>query len=241
MNEINTTNFIPFIYSGYYNHPHIHDARKQIKVWLVEEVEFFNLPDSTGVKGSFINNEGKEQFFITTDIGLLRCISTGTYVELFDKCARIPFADDDKSRLHIDPDYLISLYDQKFLDFVVIEYDRRIVQWQTKEELRIKEEKLQKERKEREDYDAAKAAVMKPFIDQAKAKNGTDSLTEDQQHLLERITHFDYTYHYSDDGAVWRHYSKVEGEINDSASAMGLFVGALSAMSRFISSYRPEK
>ena len=89
--------------------------------------------------------------------------------------------------------------------------------------------------------DAAKAAVMKPFIDQAKAKNGTDSLTEDQQRLLERITHFDYTYHYSDDGAVWRHYSKVEGEINDSASAMGLFVGALSAMSRFISSYRPEK
>ena len=234
------TNFIPFIYNGYYNYPSIHDQDKDIKVWFVEESEFHQLPDNTGIKGSFVDQEGKQQFYMLTEKGMLRCISTPLYVELHEQCQRIAH-DDGSSRLHIDPDYLISLYDQKFLGFSVNEYDKRIIQWQTKEELRIKEEKLQKERKERENYDAAKAAVMKPFIDQAKAKNGTDSLTEDQQHLLERITHFDYTYHYSDDGAVWRHYSKVEGEINDSASAMGLFVGALSAMSRFISSYRPEK
>jgi hypothetical protein len=232
------TNFIPFIYNGYYNYPGIHDQDKDIKVWLVEESEFHNLPDDTGIKGTILDSEGKLQFYMLTQKGMLRCISTPMYVELHEKCQRIAH-DDGSSRLHIDPDYLIGLYDEKFLGFSVNEWDRRIIQWQTKEELRIKQEKLDQEKAVRAAYNKGKNDVLEPFITRAKA--GADKLTEEQDLLVQRILGFDFSYNYTDDGSVWRHWANVEHEIKEDSVRLGFGEGALMAVSVFVHNFKWEK
>lgn len=232
------TNFIPFIYNGYYNYPSIHDQDKDIKVWLVEESEFHNLPDDTGIKGSILDSEGKLQFYMLTQKGMLRCISTPLYVELHEQCQRIAH-DDGSSRLHIDPDYLISLYDQKFLGFSVNEYDKRIIQWQTKEELRIRQEKLDQEKAARAAYNKGKNEALEPFITRAKA--GADKLTEEQDLLVQRILGFDFSYEYSDDVKVYRHWAAVEKEIIQDSIRLGFGEGALKAVSVFVFNFKWEK
>lgn len=229
------TNFIPFIYNGYYNYPSIHDQDKDIKVWLVEDSEFHQLPDNTGIKGSFVDQEGKQQFYMLTEKGMLRSIPTSTYLQLHEHCVRISH-DDGSSRLHIDPDYLISLYDQKFLGFSVNEYDKRIIQWQTKEELRIRQEKLDQEKAARAAYNKGKNEALEPFITRAKA--GADKLTEEQDLLVQRILGFDFSYEYSDDVKVYRHWAAVEKEIIQDSIRLGFGEGALKAVSVFIFNFK---
>lgn len=228
--SINTTNFIPYVYDGYYNFPDLYDSEKDIKVWLVKESEYLTISDKNMMRCRYIDSKGQTKYFGFTKAGMVKCILDSEYESLLQMTSVI------NGRIHLDADYLMELYEGCRFDWHINEYDKRIVEWKTKAELEIAAKKLAAEKQQRERYARELEATLKPFIDNA--KKATGSLSPEQEDYIAQVKSFDVSYAYSDDGKVYRFWSEKEGKMKQAEKDLGFGEGMLCAYCKFVYSFK---
>lgn len=230
---IDTTNFIPLVYDGEYTYPDIYSPDKRIKVWLVEEVEYFAIPDKKIMRCMYVDQDGFTKFFGFAEVGMLKCVSTIQYANMHQHTARI------NGRLHIDADDLIDIYDTVRFDWYINQNDRRAVERMTKKELAIAAQKKAQEEAAKQKYKEALDLVLKPYIDAA--KGAKEELSKEQLDHIENIINFDVTYGYSDSGSVQRNGDARAAYLRQASIDLGFGEGMLKTYTNFYFNYWKPK
>jgi hypothetical protein len=230
---IDTTNFIPLVYQGSYTYPDIYSPDKQIKVWLVEEVEYFAIPDKKIMRCMYVDQDGFTKFFGFTEVGMLKCVSTIQYMNVHQHTTCI------NGRLHIDADKLIDIYDTVRFDWYINERDRRVVEWKTKKELAIAAERKTQEEAAKQKYEEARSLALKSYVDAAKGDKA--ELSKEQLDHIQNIINFDVTYDYSDDINVWHNGRSRAAYLKQASIDLGFGEGMLKSYCVFYFNYRGVK
>lgn len=228
--SIDTTNFIVYVYNGYYNFPDLYDSEKDVKVWLVKESEYLTIPALNLMRCRYVDNKGEVKYFGFTEAGMVKCIPDDVYEDLLQMSSVI------NGRIHLDADYLMQLYEDCQFDWHINEHDKRVVKWKTKAELEIVAEKLAAEKERRDRFTKGIEETLKPFIDNA--KKATGSLSTEQEEYIAQVKSFDVTYDYSDDGKVYRFWSEKEKMMKKAEKDLGFGEGMLSAYCKFVYSFK---